>query len=56
MAGLRSPVGKSGGRPKGLFAGFLPVERRQLFDFLDAQGGQTLQHILQISLRLDRKR
>ena len=53
MNGWPGAEGISGGfLPAGL-AGFVPIERRQLFDVPVGGAGQPLQHVFQIGLGLD---
>jgi hypothetical protein len=53
MAGWPRAEGVSGSLFEGGLSGLLPLERRQLVDFLISGVRQPLQHVLEISVRLD---
>ena len=53
MSGLRHDEGNSGGLLEFWLASLLPVEWRQLGDFLVGRRGQSLQHVFEIRIRFD---
>src|SRR5271155_1186420 len=51
MRGWRAAAATSSGQLDLLLTGLLPIERRQLTDFLVGRAGQALQHVFEVAIR-----